>query len=319
MSWIDRLRHPFASAAVEETHVQEALARTARRVEPGRLRLARGWPQQFRRPIAAALAQARRVAEGIPGPVEFDAEHYARDPFVHALFASAADMHQILCSSAVLREYAAAGARDEAYALLSMRREERHTLGMEDAGGRVRKDVLQRTVSFTDHHLSAPAATLVQARERVAWVLFDRFLERLAVGIERLRADKARLATEKDLALERLRHASAAQRREDQCRLDATLRALREATEALDLDHLHEAFETILSHPQDCLYLEEVRLTLDRMGIVHPPGAGPDVATLTFTDLLERYQERRTVVIVHCRDLRTLLRQDCLGAPQPGP
>lgn len=309
MTWIDRLLHPFVPTGTDDAQLQVALERTAKRVEPQRLQQARGWPQRFRRPIAAALAQARRVAEGIPGPVELDADHYTRDPFVHALFASAGDMNQILGTSVALRDYARAGARDEAYALLSMRREEKHILGMEDEDGWLRKDVLQRVVWFTDHRLSGPAASLTEARDGLTWTLFDRFLEHLVVGIERLRADKARLTAERDLALDRLRHATPGRRAEWQRRADAALRQLREATEALDPVHLYEVFETVLSHPQDCLYLAATRLTLDSMGIVHPDHVPPDAATLTFVDLVERDQERRTVVMVHCRDLQRILRE----------
>lgn len=130
----------------------------------------------------------------------------------------------------------------------------------------LRKDVLQRLVCFTDHRLSGPAASLAAARDRLTWTLFDRFLERLAAGIERLRADKARLTSERDLGLDRLRHAAAGQRAGYERRADMALRQLHEATEALDLAHLQEVFEAVLSHPQDCPYLDITRLALDRMG-----------------------------------------------------
>jgi hypothetical protein len=38
------------------------------------------------------------------------------------------------------------------------------------------------------------------------------------------------------------------------------------------------------------------------MGLVHPGNDAPTVTTLSFVDLVERYQPPLTVVLAHCRD-----------------
>jgi hypothetical protein len=309
MRWLTRLLQYVGSAGACDAELEEALDRAAWRVEPQRLKQARGWPRRFCRPIATALAQARRVAQAIPGPVELDVSHYTCNPFIHALFGSAEDVRQLLRRSTALRDYARSGTNEDAYALLSLRREEKKTLGIEEHGGMLNRDALQRVIWFSDHRLIGPAPTLAQARDNLVWTLFDRFLERVAVGMERLRADKERLTHDRDLALSRLRRADSSRRAESRNCLDTVLRQLYETTESLDLAHLHEVFETVLSHPEDCLYLEEVRLTLDNMGVVRPNCREQGIATLTFTDLVERYSERRTVVIVHCGDIQQILRE----------
>lgn len=294
-----------------EPDLDEAMERAAARVEP-RLKQTRAWPKRYRKSISAALAQARRVAEAIPGPVDIDAAHFAHDPFVHALFASPADIRRALCSSKVMHDYVDSGIATEAYVLLSMRREEKRTLGMEVAGSMLNRDVPQRVVWFSDHQLIAPAPTLAQARENLRWTLFDRFLERLAGGVDNLRAERDRLAEEKDHALARLRRADASQRPELQQRADHCLKQLSEAANCLEPDNLVEIFGTVLSHPEDCLFLREQTLRIDSMGVVRSDGDDSNCSLLSFVELIERYHEPRTVVLVHCPEIHPMTREERL-------
>lgn len=308
MRLLDYLFRASVSASGSDPELTTALDRAAGRVDP-RLKQARGWPKRFSRPVGAALAQARRVAQAIPGPIELDAGRYSGDPLIRALFTSADDIHRHCRDSDALRDYAAGNDGDEAYVLLSARREEKQTFGMEEHNGILRRDVPQQVVWFTDHRFMGPAATPAEARDKLTWTLFERFLERLAVGVERLRADKARLAREKELTLSRLKNAEPLQRVELRRALTNVLKQLGEATESLELEHMHEVFETVLSHPEDCLYLEECRLTLDAMGVVCPESNNGDALTLAITELFERYHERRTVFLAHCRGLRSVFQE----------
>lgn len=295
-----------------EPDLEEALERAAARVDP-RLKQTRAWPKRYRRSISAALAQARRVAEAIPGPVDIDAANFARDPFVHALFASPEDIRRALCSSRVMHDYVDSGVASEAYVLLSMRREEKRTLGMEVAGSVINRDVPQRLVWFSDHQLIAPAPTLEQARANLRWTLFDRFLGRLAGGVDSLRAERDRLAEEKDHALARLRCADASRRPELQQRADHCLKQLGEATRCLEPDNLVEIFDTVLSHPEDCLFLREQTLRIDTMGVVRSDGGDNNGSLLRFVELVERYHEPRTVVLVHCPEIHPMTQEERLN------
>jgi len=288
----------------DDPDLDEALDRAAYQVEP-RLKHARGWPKRYRRAIGAALAQARLVAKGIPGPVQLGPAEYARNPFVHALFATAEDIPRTLCGSPVIREYFAHDRQDGAvYALLSMQRQEKTVLGMALAGEHVRRDVQRQQIWFTDHRLSGPSPSEAEARRNLLWTQFDRFLERLSVGVERLRAERDRLAREKDLALARLRGADTTRRAVLRQALDGVLKQLGDANEPLELERMHEVFETVLAHPEDCLYLQTHTTTLDDMGVVNPDDER--AVTLKFVDLLERYQAPRTVVMVNCGEMRAI-------------
>ncbi len=284
-----------------DADLDAALARAAARVEP-RLPGTRGWPGRYRRAIAAALAQARRVAKDVPGPLALSPARYAADPRVRALFGSAADIRRVLCGSQAVRDYVASpAAAADMYALLSMRLRERQVLGVEIAGDQVRREVAQTQVWFSDHRLSGPAPSEAEARRALLWFLFDRFLERLAVGVERLRAERERLAREKDLAMARLRGGAPSGVAHAHAELESILKRLGDVNRCLELERMDEVFEAVLSHPEDCLYLAERRLALDPLGNLRPGVGGADV--LHFAELHERYQDARVVVLVHCPEV----------------
>ncbi len=284
---------PLLNAAVE---------RAVYRVEP-RLKQIRGYPGRYRPFMGPVLAQVRQLSASVPGPVTVDAEHYIRDPFVHALFGSPEDIRRFLCSTQAMRDHVARHGAGELYALLSMRRTEKTVFGMEASGEVLRRDVAQRTVSFSDHQLIGLAPTEAGARENLLWYLFDRYMDHVASGLDLLREEHQRLAQEKDLALARLRGVSAGLRATRQKELDKVLGQLGEATASLDLERLGDVFEVVLSHPEDCLALEAHSLILDAMGMIHADVGNDGVARLDFVDLLERDRETRSVVLVHCRQV----------------
>lgn len=266
------------------------------RVDP-RIKQTHHWPVRYRAAINRTLTQTRRVAKDVPGPVTLDSAHWVSDPLVHALFSSADDMQHMLSMNPVLRDFIAAHGCTEVYALLSMRRESKNVFGMEASGGTLVRDVSQQVIWFADHLFLAPAASEADARGTLFWALFDRFLERVSVGVERLKNEREHLVQEKERAQARLRHAVESQRPALEGTFQDRLAQLGEIAQLLDPNHLHDVFDTVLSHPEDCLYLERHAYRLDAMGVVQPEGQGK---VLEFTDLIERYQAPRTVILVHC-------------------
>jgi hypothetical protein len=279
------------------------LERTAARFEPN-LRRTRHWPNRYRAPIGRALAQARQVAQGIPSPVTLAREDWIKDPFVHALFASTEEMHRAIAASPTISEFVAGHGGGEVHALLSLRREVKTGFGTEASGEVLRRDVPQRVVWFTDPHFIGPAADETEVRENLLWAMFDRFLDRLAVGIARIHAEQERLIQEKDQAQARLRGASPAQRPGLEAALNIILKRLGEIGDNLDPARSYEVFETVFSHPEDCLFLEQHPLALDTLGVVQADSGARPVTTLHFIDLLERYQSPRCVVLVRCSDVK---------------
>ncbi len=299
MSLFSSVLHALTPGGNADPALEAALARVVERL-PVNLKQSRHWPGRYRAAIGHALAQAWRVSRGVPGPITLDREHWVKDAQVHALFASVEDMRRAQSASPALRAYFAGRDAGEAYALLSLRREEKKRFGVAAAGGVLRRDVAQHLIWFGDPQFLAPAASEAEARDALLWAMFDRFVARLLVGVERLREERERLTREKDLAQARLRGAPPDRHTALQGAFGEQLTRLGEIGQLLEPDHLHEVFATILSHPDDCLYLEEHGFHLDAMGVVHAADDGERVATLNFVDLVERYQEPRTVLLARC-------------------
>lgn len=296
MSFLGRLFHLPRPGEPEDLALDEAMERAVMRVEP-HVKQTRQWPDRYRAAIGRALVQARRVAQSVPGPITLDREHWVGDPLVHALFASPDDMRRLLSMNPVLRDFIAVHGGTEVHVLLSMQREDKHILGIEASGEILRRDVPQRVLWFTDHQFLAPAASEAEARETLLWTLFDRFLERLSKGVDQLKHERERLVQEKDQAQARLRAATETRRPVLERDLQHLLVRLGENAQLLDPGSLHDVFDTVLSHPEDCLFLERHAFRLDAMGLVQYEGNG---LTIEFTDLVERYQAPRTVVMARC-------------------
>ena len=134
-----------------------------------------------------------------------------------------------------------------------MRRVEKSARGMDLDGDVLRRDVAQRVIDFADQQLIAPAPTENEARGNLLWYLFDRYMDHVAQGLDRLRDERQRLSRGKAFAVARLHGVSDEQRVARQQELASVLEDLSEASTTLDLEHVGEVFEVVLSHPEDCL------------------------------------------------------------------
>jgi len=302
------LEHARGPAAPESERMHAAIERAVQRVEP-RLCQSRDYPRRYRKAIARALEYAQDLARAIPGPVEMRPELFGRDPFVRALFASPEEMQHALCMSHAMHEYARrpGGPGTDAYALMGMRRQEKTAFGMETAGEVIRREVAQRVVFFTDHTLSGPAPTEAEARQLLAWNLFDSLIERVAERVAERQRTRLELQKEKDYLMAQLRTAGLERRPALQQRLDALLADLAQAHTALELRQLAADFDAVLLEPERYLSLEHVTLRLDGMGVLRPNGGDANTHALDFTDLHGRDRRRWTVVMVHCHPRPELL------------
>jgi len=93
------LRPPAGDAALDA-----AVDRAIDRVEP-RLRLFPGYPARYRKAVAHGIEYARDLAARVPGPIRLDSDTFNRDPRVHAMFVSLAEVKAGMCVSQEIREY----------------------------------------------------------------------------------------------------------------------------------------------------------------------------------------------------------------------
>jgi hypothetical protein len=177
--------------------VEKALDRVAELVDP-----LLKWPRlretTWRFPATRA-GLLRRPGRRLPGPIDINRQAFANDPLVHALFATADDIDQMLGRSQAVRDFLAepcSWESDHFYALFAARRQQKKQLGMEQQGDVIQNDVPQLVVYFSGQTLIEPCCQLgktLQAcaakRWRACSSTFHDHVEALRAEREGLRAD----------------------------------------------------------------------------------------------------------------------------------
>eukprot|EP00825_Cyclidium_porcatum_P052462 TRINITY_DN9951_c0_g1_i3.p1 TRINITY_DN9951_c0_g1~~TRINITY_DN9951_c0_g1_i3.p1 ORF type:complete len:253 (-),score=47.22 TRINITY_DN9951_c0_g1_i3:14-772(-) len=148
--------------------LQKALGRVAELVDP-MLKLAPGFEKKLNGPLQHALGYCAGLVASLPGPIDINRQAFANDPLVHALFATADDIDQMLGRSQAVRDFLSepcSWESDHFYAMFAARRQQKKQLGMEQQGDVIRNDVPQlksqtlEAVSYT--HLTLPTICSVQ-------------------------------------------------------------------------------------------------------------------------------------------------------------
>lgn len=290
--------------------VLKALDRVAELVDP-MLRNASGFERRLAMPLQHALGYCEGLVAGLPGPIDIDRESFSRDPLVHALFATADDIDQMLGRSQAVRDFVASceGAEsDTFYALFAARRHVKKQLGMARHGDVIRADVPQEVVYFGDQLLLEPDCQLATLKEKLRLRTLDSLLLTFREHVDALRLERDGLRA--DASVERahltvLRGQTPGEEQALHTRHLADLEGkLRATAESLMPDQILEALATFLMHPEASLSTHETCITIDRMGIVCD--ANPDdsnVSTLDFPEM--RGRDKRIYMVVLARIRRT--------------
>ncbi len=282
-----------------------AIERAINAVDP-LLRQARGYPEDYRKPVATALEYAHSLAASIPGPVAVNRESYASDTFVHALFPSVDFVAEALCASSALRDYYRKfPAADELYALMGMRRIEKNIVGMELVGDMVQRDAIQKAVYFTGHTIESPAPSEEQARDQAAWSFFDCLVHKVKKRIEARKHGMQSQLHEKDSLIDRLRVAGARTRPALEEELSRMMAGIQAAAGSLELHHYREDFEAVLLNPEQHLQLNQSRIILDSMGIRRENGGADRNEAVVFNELIGFDRRDWTVTMVHCSNMQS--------------
>ncbi len=280
-----------------------AIAWAVDRVDP-LLKQMDGYPDRYRKPVTHALDYAHALAARIPGPVSVTPESFATDPAIRALFPMPDDLHAAIQYSKDVQVFLQASPEvTEIYALMCMRRRTKAMLGMDMDGEVLRREVRQDAVYFTDYTLADPGLTEAEARQRIAWGLFESLVAHVAHRIEVRKQEKIELTRERDEVLAQMRSAPAGRRPDHERNLRQVLDRLGEIVSTLELDHHYKDFEAVLLDPARHVFLEYTELNLDSMGIVRQsevPGSGE----VQFCDLIGRDRRRWTVIMMCCKEVK---------------
>jgi len=297
--------HLFAHDQNDTPELLPAIDRAVVGVEP-LLKQTHSYPEAFRKPVITALEYTHKLAFSMPGPVAVDLDSYARDAYVHAIFPSMELVPEAIRSSRAMQDYLREHpATDEVYALMGMRRREKSLMGMELSGDVIQRDVPQHVVYFTSHTIENPAPSEEQAREQVAWSLFDRLVNKVAKRIALRKQKMQAKVQEKDLLMARIHAANEQARPALEAELSGRLSELQTITRTLELHRYTHDFEAVLLNPEQHLRLNPTPMLLDSMGIRRNNEGSAQGTSIIFNDLIGFDRRDWTVTLVHCRAIQS--------------
>jgi len=311
-SAISELLHPAPPPSPE---LSCALERVGELVDP-LLRVAPDFARRLSGPLEHALGYCQGLVAALPGPIDINRQAFGNDPLVHALFATAGDIDQMLGRSQAVRDFLAEPCAWESthfYAMFAARRQVKRQLGMALQGEVIRTDVPQEVLYFSDHTLVEPACQLPVTLEGLRCKALDSLLHTFRNHVAALRHERDGLRT--DASAERAHltvlHGSSGGREyavhtRQLAELDEQLRA---RAESLLPEHLIAALADYLLAPEPALRLTPVSVTVDRLGVVQE-GRGDEISvhTLNFPELTAR--DRR----LHLAMLARISRDEALAA-----
>ncbi|MDP3538127.1 MAG: hypothetical protein Q8S26_05430 [Azonexus sp.] len=275
--------------------VVKALARVAELGDP-MLKLASNFEKALAFPVQYALGYCDGLIAGLPGPIDINRQAFSNDPLVHALFATAGDIDQMLGRSQAVRDFLAEPGcweSDHFYALFAARRQQKKQLGMVQQGDVIQNDVPQLVLYFSDHTLIEPSCDFDEMRRKLRCTALDSLLHTFHDHVATLRNEREGLRA--DVSVERahltvLHGATPGREYEVHTRHLAELDTrLRERAESLMPDQLVESLAEFLQTPEPALCLSPYSVTVDRMGVVvDRPDGDLNVHTLSFPELTAR-------------------------------
>ena len=288
--------------------VLKALDRVTELVDP-LLKSASGFERHLTLPVTHALGYCEGLVAALPGPIDINRQAFSGDPLVHALFATAEDIDQMLGRSQAVRDFLAEPQswEDEYfYALFAARRQQKKQLGMAQQGDMIQSDVPQTVVYFHDHTLIEPSCNQPAMLENLRCNALASLLRTFHDHLEALRSERAGLRA--DASVERahltvLRGKADGNEYEVHTRHLADLDAkLRETAESLMPDQLLQALCDFLQAPESSLHLAPVSITVDRLGVISDqPADDVNVHTLNFPELKGRDQRHYMVMLARIR------------------
>jgi hypothetical protein len=178
--------------------VSQTIARIAKAIP--KLSLAAQYESRLAPAIRGTLDYASGIVAALPRPREAAASAWSSDPYIHAFFAKSDDVCDAFGRSHELREWF----NDhidcaEVCAVLGMEMTERTVLGVAQEHGKMRTDVRQTTLSFSDHRVRICGRTEADLHDEI----MRRLVDQLALeALEQIAEDKSRRdALEEERAL----------------------------------------------------------------------------------------------------------------------
>jgi hypothetical protein len=309
-----------APGEADEAAIREAVERLVEETDP-RIRLIRRYAEKLRPGVKTALRHCRDIVARIPGPLALDAQTWATDPLLNAAFARADEISDVVSRGVEVREFFESGAgrgTDVCFALFGMQREERRIPGKALMGDVVQSDVMQTTVSFTNHRLIVPASTEAELCRLIEQRAFHHLVEEAMDQVSRAFARKKGLEEQRallriKLKLMRRQHRGlealvGADPESDQDvqelqrqlgEIEARFSQIQVVLSNIEnyVPHLNK----VLGHPEEHLSLREIPLRLTRMNVLVSQTTDEPVRELRLEEVTLRDGRSYALLLVECR------------------
>ncbi|GAB2181460.1 hypothetical protein DLREEDagrD3_16830 [Denitratisoma sp. agr-D3] len=250
--------------------------------------------------VATAMAYCAELVAQLPPAISINRSHFATDPMVHAMFASADDIDVMLGRSTAMREFLAEGDNafaDDCYALVGMRQNQKTVLGMVQQGDVIQSDVPRQYLYFSDHTLRELSSSEEITRHRLQLAAFDSLVHQFADQM----VEKRKCRDELHAAWNGARANGGGETTDERmARLHELEVQYQESTASLAPERVVEQLAAWLSSPAEHIRLEPWTATVDRMGALVDADDGSDseVCTLQCPLLVGRDRRRWLVMLV---------------------
>ncbi|WP_300454526.1 hypothetical protein [Accumulibacter sp.] len=251
--------------------------------------------------VETTIEFLRAMIEALPGARPLSTATWPTDPALRAFFVAPADIPAALGRSDNLRTlFDKFPELDEACLVLGMAFSEQKVFGMALQGEMVQRDVIQTSVSFSDHRAHICGRDEARLRRIVGVEVFDYLLGRALAEIGEDRAERQELEAKRSLIRARLRllqqqgpglgsmFGSPPAARSEQARLEAELlenerqlEAVGDTQSALAMEL--ECLREVLANPERYLRISYRRLRLNAMNIVLDAQSGDAAAEVDFS------------------------------------
>ncbi len=303
------------SGAVDRSLVEAGVERVVDATDP-RLRAFPGYRKRLSPAVERSVSHIQGLIDGLPEPVEISRRSFSDDPRLRAFFSSPGRMQEAIAQAPSVVEYLEnrrGHFPDYIYGLLAPRMSERKVLGMELQGDRVRRDVLQEVVDFSNYRFFGAAGSEVEAREGIKRRAFD-FLAGLALKrILHLREKRSELERQKRLLQSKLDTMQAGNwglepmlAGEEAEHPDYRTLEQRIGTVEADLMKLPcskngleqriECINAVLERPEDGINLRQIELHLDAMSVKVEDPATADDPPVRLTEFYSSSGEKRVAL-----------------------
>ena len=306
--------HDDDNHGVPDTLLEAAIDRAVDGTDR-RLRALGNYRARLREPVAIAVRHLIELVGQLPRATEIAPGCYGSDSRLRAAFASPNHLAEVLGQCQTIKDFlrtCCGPPPDAIFGLLTMSLQERTVLGMEMDGDTLRRDVMQTSISFTQHRFVAPADSERMARRELKKRGFDFLLEKALEGIVAAKERRGSLAKNRQLLRRKLDAMKSGQwglehaffEGDEYCpcveALEADIAAIDEelgqsAGIALGLDESLSHIAETLSRPEDWLALNPLRLNLDYRGILQGDADATDA--LELSEISSVQGQRRIVLL----------------------